>query len=163
MAQIIDRNVIEFCRSFWEPYKTQMQRYPKELSNTIANVFYRQSELICYTMQRKEYLLFEKYGKGNFDNSKSNDLLQNVEIWAKLTAEISTDFETIKKMIDAMKEIDQYEQPNAFNEVKDVILDMFKYKMDTKYVMSTPFIIRYFKRFSRKKYIDEIPDLIDKL
>ncbi len=126
---------------------------PRELANTIANIFYK------FAISTLEMLEMKKRG-GMTPKSMSReigDLQQLFEKYMKSQAEIQADVEAAVKFVKNLREIDKTNKPNLYQASVEFILDCLKYNIKKPQNKSES--ARKMER--NLKEISEIPSLID--
>lgn len=126
---------------------------PKELANTIANVYYRfcanALEMLSYS--KREFFI---------PNSVKRESGDSRELYKKFMynqAQIVTDLESAPKFIKGLRGIDKYAQPNLYKFTVEFILDCLKYNIEN--AQNKTGLRRMVERKFKKP--DEIPNLID--
>ncbi len=126
---------------------------PKELANTIANVYYKYCANFLEIMgdSRREFFIPKSIKR------ESGDLSQLFMKFVTNQTQIVNDLEAASKFIDGLRGIDKYAQPNLYKFTVDFILDCLKYNIDN--VQNKTGLRRMVERKFKKS--DEIPNLID--
>lgn len=128
---------------------------PKELANTIANVYYNfYGNVLEVAIDSKREFVIPKSIK-----RESGDLQQLFENFMANQAKIVTDLESAPKFIKGLRGIDKYSQPNLYKFTVEFILDCLKYNIEN--AQNKTGLRRMVERKFKKP--DEIPNLIDLL
>jgi TPR repeat protein len=118
--------------------------FPRELANTVANVYYRFSEVVDSGM-----------------DGAMNQLLDAPGAWLSEQAQLSADVKTVMGLSEDLREIDKDKQPNLYRHVVEFMLDVLKYRITNAHEKTG--LRRTIERHLRRSKVDEIPDLIERL
>ena len=128
---------------------------PKELANTIANVYYKFALdfLEMSENSKREYFVPKSM------NRKTGDLGELLKDFMANQAKISSDVEAAPKFVKGLREIDKYKQPKLYKYSVEFILDCLKYNIEKPQNKSGA------RRTIERKFktVNEIPNLIDSM
>lgn len=144
-----DSNVIEICRTVIEESFGDLSDLPKELANTVANIYYN----------HYNYIANYKACKGKYfpDELKDgNNFISNFEQFIQNKIFLETSVESLPDIIDNLRDMEEVDA-NLYNYTVEVLLDIYKYKI--KNVLKKSLIRRRIER--RFCEVNEITNLID--
>ena len=128
---------------------------PKQLANTIANVYYKFALdfLEMSENSKREYFVPKSM------NRKTGDLGELLKDFMANQAKISSDVEAAPKFVKGLREIDKYKQPKLYKYSVEFILDCLKYNIEKPQNKSGA------RRTIERKFktVNEIPNLIDSM
>lgn len=126
---------------------------PYELANTVANIYYSFCALASEVKDKPKegWILTAIKKTGNL----KHDLADFIDDYARIEADIRS----APKFIEGLRAIDKSTQPNLYQYTVDFILDSLKYNIPN--VIKKTGIRRKIERVFRKKYVKEIPNLVD--
>lgn len=129
---------------------------PKELANTVANIYYRYFEFGMDMMARSED------NPGWLPRQVHQDgLLEGTQRFIHDSAKFMADVETIPDQINNLRQISRTTQPNLYGALVDLLLDCYKYEIPDAHKKIG--LRRMIERKLRKDKVSEIPNLIDLL
>lgn len=147
--------VLEICRNAIRKHLGMLDDLPRELANTVANVYYRYFVLSCDTVIRSQ-------GNHNWlPKCKSGDepLSEVMSSFFKDVAQFKTDIESVPGFIEGLRRIDKARQPKLYRFTVKFILDCLKYNIPK--ASEKTLLRRMLERKLRKKKVKDIPNLID--
>jgi hypothetical protein len=128
---------------------------PKELANTIANVYYKFALdfLEMSENSKREYFVPKSM------NRKTGDLGELLKDFMANQAKIPSDVEAAPKFVKGLREIDKYKQAKLYKYSVEFILDCLKYNIEKPQNKSGA------RRTIERKFktVNEIPNLIDSM
>jgi len=136
---------------------------PKELANTVANIYFNYCELNLLESAVREGRITQSAMLLELGLNKVapdyGDLLASV--LPAYTARVKSDYKTINEMINQLRQIDEKENPEEYEIGVYVALGVMKYNIDPSAIVegNTDIV----KQQYQESVQDEIPDLIDLL
>jgi hypothetical protein len=156
----IDKHVLYLCEKEIQENLGGLEDLPRELANTVANIYYNFFELSKDMMGKKA-----TNPNGWLPTMIRNDLdrggdwANSLEDFSAYFARVKSDFEAINEMIHCLRGIDETKTPRMWQYTYDFILDCMKYNLKNAHKKNA--MRRAIERKIKKKDVDEIPNLID--
>jgi hypothetical protein len=128
---------------------------PKQLANTIANVYYKFALNFLEMSDNSE----TEFSVPKPMKRETGDPRELFEHFMTNQAKISGDVEAATKFVKALRETDKYKQPKLYQESVEFILDCLKYNIEKPQNKSGA------RRTIERKFktVNEIPNLIDSM
>lgn len=151
------KEVLEMCENTIGKDLGSLDDIPRELANTVANVYYRFFNLA----------VDEKKRATNNPNrlpkqvKREPDISNGLKSFFEDTARFTSDVKTVAGFIRGLRGIDKLAKPNLYQFTVDFILDCLKY--DIKDAHKKTGLRRMMERKFSKAKKREIPNLIDLL
>jgi len=153
----VDPVVVQLCTDVIRKNLGTLDDLPRELANTVANVYYR-----CLKLSG-DVAAQAKGNPGWRPPSSENDsgLKDSLVTFMHALSSCMTDSQSVKGFIDALRGIDRNQQPHLYAYTVEFILDCLKYDIPNASEKSS--LRRRFERLFRKGKVKEIPNLIDRI
>lgn len=151
------QDVLEMCEKEIRKDLGNLDDLPYELTNTVANVYYRYFDQAFDITKRAN----NNPGWIPKEMKRGADIFEGLSSFLEKTAKIKSDFKKLPTFIEGLREIDKHEQPKLYQFTVDFILDCLKY--DIKDAHKKTGIRRMIERKVRKGKVHEIPNLVDLL
>lgn len=119
-----------------------MDDLPRELANTIANIYFR-------------------YWSLPDEPDKGFTSIKDSMAEAERIARIQTEFEFVKKVVPEIRKLQQQAHPSLVAVASEMFVSILKYRIDDA-VEKSPLRLK-FERFLRRDKVDEIPGLLEAL
>lgn len=147
---ILNDYVIELCADLMEEQIGDISDLPKELANTLANLYYKHYYYIIYYDSDPDRVIVPDEVK------ETNDLLGGMDKYIKNRTLVDKAVKSLPDVIDALRGIEE-EDIKHYNFTLELLLDIFKYNIDNALNKSS------IRRKIERKFckVNEIPDLID--
>ena len=157
--------ILELCQKLILKEWMYLDDLPKELANTVANIYYAHCELTVLMMACKNgYIsqskMLKELGIGNIED----DFIMSVtNVLPAYESKVMVDFQTINDMINNIRQIDaEYgNDSDEYQAAVDFAVTAMKYDIDVTAIETQN--AEVVKRQFEENIIDEIPDLIDYL
>jgi hypothetical protein len=158
MLKMPKKEVLEMCEEAIRQQLGKIDDLPYEVVNTVANVYYKFFEHSFDALQRHDKT---PGGWTPREVKRESDIALGMESFIKNTARLTSDYNAMPKMISAIREVDKYEQPNAYKFCIEFFLDNLKYNIENAHKKNG--LRRMLERKIIKNKVTEIPNLIDLL
>lgn len=147
---ILNDYVIELCADLMEDQIGDISDLPKELANTIANIYFKHYYYIIYHDSDTNKIIIPDEVK------EAKDLMLGMEKHVKNRILVDKAFKSLPDIIDVLRDIEE-EDVEQYNLTIELMLDIFKYNIDNAINKSS------IRRKIERKFckVNEIPDLID--
>ena len=150
-----DKEALEMAEGYIKSQLGTLNDLPRELANTIANVYYKFALdfLEMSDNSKREYFVPKSM------NRKTGDLGELLKDFMANQAKISSDVEAAPKFVKGLRETDKYKQPKLYKYSVEFILDCLKYNIEKPQNKSGA------RRTIERKFktVNEIPNLIDSM
>jgi hypothetical protein len=153
----IDPVVAEMCVDVIRKNLGTLDDLPRELANTVANVYYRFLNLGADMAARR------KQNPGWLPPHSGNEggLKESLVTFMHTASSCITDSESVKGFIEGLRGIDKNSQPRLYDDTVEFILDCLKYNIPN--ICEKSLLRRRFERHFYKHRVTEIPGLADRL
>ncbi|MBN2269771.1 MAG: hypothetical protein JXN61_04100 [Sedimentisphaerales bacterium] len=156
-ANDVDPVVVEMCAEVIRKNLGTLNDLPRELANTVANVYYRSFKLggdvVARSKANPNCLPAGAAGGGSMR-----------EVLLNLMRDVSScivDSDSVRGFVYGLRRIDKNQQPHLYAYTVEFILDCLKYDIPDAGEKSA--LRRRFERHFHKGKVKEIPDLIDRM
>jgi len=150
---MVNKEVLELAENAIRKELGTLDDIPYELANTVANIYYRFFALASEVKDKP------KEGWMLTAIKRSGDLERGLAHFIDDYARIESDLKSAPKFINGLRAIDKSKEPKLYRYTVDFILDCLKYNIPNATKKTA--IRRKIERKFRKKYVKEIPNLID--
>jgi hypothetical protein len=162
----VDKKIMEMCRIAVRQRFGDLEDLPKEIANTVANVFYRFFELSMKWAARKSQEPFSADEPQEGRASEKNTIKDITSYYEKVRQDrqlideltrYQRSFDQITRMVHELRDINRQENLDAYKDKCYQILDSMKYKIED--IENKNPIMRAIERALKIKEVDETPGL----
>lgn len=157
------KTMLDLCEDLILKDWMYLDDLPRELANTIANIYYAYCELTVLMVSSKNSDIShsQMLRELGIDEIEDDFVMSVAKVLPAYQAKVMADYKTIKEMINNLRQIDQEYGRNSdeYQAVADFALATMKYNIDANAFRKKK--EKVIKMQFDKNVVDEIPNLID--
>ncbi len=153
----LDPHVVELCRQVIEKNLGRLDDLPRELANTVVNVYYRFLSLaqdVTTRAKRNPNWLPPR-------SDRHTDVKGALVGFYGDATKCLVDSESVKGFVEGLRRVDKVQQARLYVYTVEFILDCLKY--DIRNASQKSYLRRRLERTLRKNKVNEIDNLVDKI
>jgi len=148
---MVNKRIIKLCREAIRNDVGTLNDLPHELANTFANIYYKFFEL-------NEKIDNSETGMPSIFAEEGN-IFEVLKNFSRESQFILVHIKKIPEYVQGFREIDKIQQPNVYNLLVNLYLDILKYRIKNAHKKIG--IWRRMERIFKSNSVNEIPNLID--